>query len=454
MQSQALLVVHGIGTQQRGDTLDQCARGILKVGDGLSLHDGSGAALAVEDIKQCRLDHVRLRQGTAEVRLYEVYWADLLPAPASDFSSFKFEETTWFGWLNWKAGLLPPDQYSRALVVARTVELWLLQVLMSLALEIVIVSRKVRSTMLNRTAADVWSYVHSLAGELRSGSPLIGASERILERMKDTWERARREGSVGDEVQVIAHSLGTVVTYHAMARRLPKDAIHRLVTLGSPLEKVRFLWTKLFPPRLDWGCEWINFHTPSDPVSGKLKRFDSISGRIENRKLWGVGGYGEAHVGYFRDVRVMGPVAQGLGLRLSKTAKNDGASWVARRLVDVGVLVGMVLLIALGIVAMGAFFYGLIWVTGKVMAWLLGWFSLLTAAAVSLSILAATSRKQRVRRSKNRTKNRFKPTWGLASPTPCQPGLPHEHPAHALLVLGGEGQQRLRLDLVQAEMAG
>lgn len=105
MQNQILLVVHGIGTQQRGDTLHQCVCGILKVGDDLSLHDGSGAALAVDDIKQCRLDHVRLRQGTAEVRLYEVYWADLLPEPENDFSSFELEETTWFGWLNWKAGM-------------------------------------------------------------------------------------------------------------------------------------------------------------------------------------------------------------------------------------------------------------------------------------------------------------------------------------------------------------
>ena len=44
----------------------------------------------------------------------------------------------------------------------------------------------------------------------------------------------------------IAQSLGTVVTYHAMAR-LPRAASERLFTIGSPLEKVRFLWTKLFP---------------------------------------------------------------------------------------------------------------------------------------------------------------------------------------------------------------
>ncbi len=181
--------------------------------------------------------------------------------------------------------------------------------MMSLALEVVIASRRIRSHVLDQTAADVWAYAHSLAGELKADSPLKGAADRALDRFLAAWRQAREDGA-GD-VHVIAHSLGTVVTYHAMAQRLPPDAIRRLFTIGSPLEKVRFLWTKLFLPRLDWSCEWINVLTPSDPVSGKLKRFDSLSARVQNRRLWGVGGFGEAHVGYFRDGRVDGTARRG-----------------------------------------------------------------------------------------------------------------------------------------------
>lgn len=364
----ALLVVHGISTQRRGDTLAQCARGLLAVCPGAILAAGTLEELKPDGIQEQQLGHVRLRQGECELRLCEVYWADLLPSDAVEgaFSQFAFEETTWFGWLNWKAGLLPREQYSGALVVARTLQLWTLQVMMSLALEVVGASRRIRSHVLDQTAADVWAYAHSLAGELKAGSPLTGAADRALNRFLTAWRQAREDGA--GEVHVIAHSLGTVVTYHAMARRLPPDAIRRLVTIGSPLEKVRFLWTKLFPPRLDWSCEWINVFTPSDPVSGRLKRFDSLSARVQNRRLWGVGGYGEAHVGYFRDGRVMGPLAEGLGLAAGGRPGNSGPSWLIRRLVDVVVPVATATLAVLGAALTIAFFWLMIRATGWLMA--------------------------------------------------------------------------------------
>ncbi len=383
MQNHALLVVHGIGTQRRGDTLAQCARGLLAVCPEATLVDGDLGIVAPGDIQERQLHHARLRHGACEVRLYEVYWADLLPSDAVDgaFSTFDFEETTWFGWLNWKAGLLPRDQYGGALVVARTLQLWTLQVMMSLAVEILSASRRIRSHALDRTAADVWVYVHSLAGELKAGSPLEGAADRVLDRFLEAWQLARQDGA-GD-VHVIAHSLGTVVTYHAMARRLPPNAIRRLFTIGSPLEKVRFLWTTLFPPRLDWSCEWINFFTLSDPVSGKLTRFDSVSARIENRRLWGVGGYGEAHVGYFRDGRVMRPLAEGLGFTTGGRLANTGPSWLTRRLVDVAVPLMAVVVVMLGAAATIAFFWATILATGWLVTLPVRLFSAEWAAVVS-----------------------------------------------------------------------
>ena len=100
-----------------------------------------------------------------------------------------------------------------------------------------------------------------------------------------------------------------------------------LVTVGSPLEKLRFLWARLFPDNPAWTVEWVNVLTPSDPVSGWLKRFDASGTlRVVNRRLGGgLGGYGEAHAGYFRNPRVMGDVAANLG---ASEAGVEGYSWL------------------------------------------------------------------------------------------------------------------------------
>jgi len=378
MNSPALLVVHGIGTQKPGDVLWQCAEGLLAVCPEACLFDARAKPIVLDEIRTNHLECVRIRQGSHEIRLYEVYWADLLPDEAvqGSFSKFDFEETTWFPLLNWRTGLLPREEYSLPLVAARTCELWLLQVVMTFALEIVIASRKIRSTILDETAADVWNYVHSLAGDLAADAPLIGAGERILDRFQSAWERARADGPPNGEIHVIAHSLGSVIAYHGMAQRLPEKSIRRFVTIGSPLEKVRFLWAKLFPAKLQWTCDWLNFHTPSDPVSGKLKRFDvGKQRRVQNFRLWGVGGYGEAHVGYFRDPRVMRVVAAGLGASASASSKSAGPSWLVRRVIDIAVPIATGILVLLGLLITCLFFYAVIWITGAVVEFPLRLFS-------------------------------------------------------------------------------
>ena len=117
--------MHGIGTQQRGDTLYQCACGLLEICGGAQLLDESGGAIAAQDILVRRLDRASLRQGSFVLRLCEVYWAALLPNELvhGSFDKFDLEEIAWFGWLNWRVGLLPADAYPRWLVVLRTLQL-------------------------------------------------------------------------------------------------------------------------------------------------------------------------------------------------------------------------------------------------------------------------------------------------------------------------------------------
>jgi hypothetical protein len=318
-----------------------------------------------------------------DIHAFEVYWADLLPDEVVEkaFDKFDFEETTWFPLLNWRAGLLPRDEYPGYLMALRTVELWLLQVVMSLALEILMASQWVRSSVLDRTAADVWHYVHSLGGELAPGSPLTGASEGILDRVQGTWEQAAAVGPV----HMMGHSLGSVIAYHAITRRLPSKCITRLITIGSPLEKVRFLWAKLCPPIHEWTCDWVNYLSPSDPVSGALKRFTvDHQSSARNIPLWGIGGYGQAHVGYFRDARVMRDVAHGLGACVTWPQRADGPSWLIRRVVDLAVPLLLLLIVVVGAAATALFFALVVWIAGAPLSFVVGLFSPDAAAVFTL----------------------------------------------------------------------
>jgi hypothetical protein len=370
--SPALIVIHGIGTQKPGATLRQAAEGLLRVCPDAMLIDDGGLPLESSDLETRGLQRAALRQGRLTIRLFEVWWADLLPdeVVAKTFDKFDFEETTWFPLLNWRAGLLPREQYPRWLILLRTTQLWALQVLMSLALEILMEVAWVRSIILDRTAADVWHYVHSLGQELAPGSPLTGVSEQILDRAERTWQEA--SATVGP-IHIMGHSLGSVIAYHVITRRLPARSVERLITVGSPLEKVRFLWAKLLPPAVSWTCDWVNYLSPSDPVSGVLKRFAvSEQHPIRNVRLLGLGGYGQAHVGYFRDPRIACDVADALGAHVDTTATPNGPSWFARRAVDLAVPLATVLLVAFGALITAAFFGALVWVTGAAWGLLFG----------------------------------------------------------------------------------
>jgi hypothetical protein len=384
--SPALIVVHGIGTQLPGATLRQAASGLMAVCPKASLIDSSGAVIQLQDIETLKLRQVQIRQGPLTMRLFEAYWADLLPNEAvkNTFDPFYFEETTWFPLFNWRAGLLPRDQYPGWLVAARTTQLWLLQLAATVGIEPLTRSRWAQS--LDRTAADVWHYVHSLGGEVAAGSPLAGAGEQILDRLHHTWMDASADGPV----HLMGHSLGSVVAYHAVTRRLPPQSIARLITVGSPLEKVRFLWSKLFPPVGEWTCDWTNYLSPSDPVSGSLKRFTIDPQRpVRNVRLWGLGGYGQAHIGYFRDPRVARDVANGLGATIDGTVRPSGSSWLGRRTWDVAVPLGAAAIVTLGAALLAVFFATVVWLTALMMGSMVGLVSASAGAAIKSGWLTA-----------------------------------------------------------------
>lgn len=381
--SPALVVVHGIGRQLPGATLRQAAAGLLAVCPGATLHAVDGDSITEADIDGRALQRVLIRQGTRTLRLFEVYWADLLPDAlvSGTFTQFHLDETTWFPYLNWRAGLLPRSAYPAWLVYARTAQLWFLQLTMTQALEVLTSCSTIRERDLDRTAADVWHYIHALGGDPSTPVELRGAAEAMLDRA----EAVCVEAAAGGPLHLVGHSLGSVVAYHVMTRRLPTDSVAQLVTLGSPLEKVRFIWAALFPPTTRRPRQWSNYFTPSDPVSGALKRFTiDPEHPIRNIRRWGLGGYGEAHVGYFRDVRIACDLATGMGATVDVRARGAHPAWWWRRLLDVGVPLVTAAVVMLGVVATAAVFGAAIWLTG----WVMG----AMASLWSSEALAATRR--------------------------------------------------------------
>jgi hypothetical protein len=151
--------------------------------------------------------------------------------------------------------------------------------------------------MLDSVVADVPNYMQSIvAGE--------GPAFEILKRFHAQVERARHDGC--DVVHVLAHSLGTVVAFHALsglglAEGQQRPAPSRLFTIGSPLEKIRFFWpwTVHMKAALDPDFRWVNFHHRADRVSGSLKRF-ATSFKLQNVRLKGGGGLLRSHVVYER----------------------------------------------------------------------------------------------------------------------------------------------------------
>jgi hypothetical protein len=127
------------------------------------------------------------------------------------------------------------------------------------------------------------------------------------------------------DIQIVAHSLGTVVTWHALsafrfesdpatgaAINAAKAKVSRLYTIGCPLEKIRFFWPRLTPRAAAAGLnfKWDNFVSFFDPVSGRVRTFDDW-GPVRNHPLLG-GGFITAHVVYERSPIFLGTLAEGL----------------------------------------------------------------------------------------------------------------------------------------------
>ncbi len=397
-----MILVHGIGEQAPGDTLAKFLAGIER----------SFPSVKVE-LDPERSGRATLWDGDRSVRVYEAHWAPLLSKGfvENSFRTDALFEIGWFPLLNHTRGTHPPGEYRSLLVWGWTVVLVPVGVALHLALigvnglvrlfdpkgyadrrqrvevardtvtsggpggsplrsflassrataEIAAESPTRLDLILDTVVSDVTNYINSVAGAFPSDAPweLREAAQSIEGVFASTVADAVEDGC--REIQIVAHSLGTVVAYRVLSRDgralteateaagpgretaagksqetvgaghrvragAPPVPITRLLTIGSPLEKIRFIWPSILerrasipaigPPerpvaRADPSFEWHNFTGIFDLVSGNLTRFD-LWNPVQNHRTPGLGGVASAHVTYESSPTFMNELGLGL----------------------------------------------------------------------------------------------------------------------------------------------
>jgi hypothetical protein len=330
--------VHGIGAQRRGETVAKLIAGLQRV-DPAFAAGGSDGVLTLDG---------------RPLRLYEVYWSNLLSGKRirGTFNIFELMSVSWFPLLNWMR-----KTYARRawplLMLAWSLVLPFFNFLMlfgyyGAGFLIGVFRAMVRAArergrrdhedalafvneMLDEYAADVFNYVNSAAGAFyreEDERPVPAAVQRvhprIMRRFYAQLVKANEDGC--GEIHIVAHSLGTVVAYHALsglnleqagcdadAVRAACAKVRHIYTIGSPLEKIRFFWPRLMRDAAILGgakIEWDNFVSRFDPVAGRLRPMFA-GGELRNHHLLG-GGFVTGHVVYERSGRFLAAFTRGL----------------------------------------------------------------------------------------------------------------------------------------------
>jgi hypothetical protein len=360
-----VIVVHGIGRQVAGGPLAEFVRAVER-SFAVRVAAGSDGVPVLE-----------LTDRT--VRFYEGYWADLLPLEAVR-GSFNFDvipAMVFFPWLNLRHGLYPERLFSGWHILGWSLLLapigiaslflffggQLLHTMMAGVAEswrrgrgprqpdkpdipdgdgaVLRAAREGReqaeayNRLLDEFAGDVVNYVAACAGALPPSSKLSAdVASHIRLRVHGAWQAALRDGCT--EVQFVAHSLGSVITYHVLTGfGLPAagpgepppgtevcrlwNSLTRLYTIGSPLEKILYFWPGIIgrapAEEIAWIGEaccslqarggtarrdrfaWHNFRHRWDPVAGRLRHYDHWAG-VRNHTLLHGGGFFTSHVAY------------------------------------------------------------------------------------------------------------------------------------------------------------
>lgn len=369
-----MLVVHGIGAQKPGETASKLLSGLARVETSLASKKPD------EDLT---LDGKPLR-------LYEVHWADRHQNEKAkgSFNIRELQSVCWFPLLNQLRGNYRPGSWPllRRLwwfFVLPVVTFLSFLALRGAGLFFDVATRKENAfdEILDEYVGDVFSYVNSAGGTFDPAAARATLYADVVQRFYDQLVKAHADGC--SEIHVVAHSLGTVVTFHALsglrfdaAQRADAEAIRaayakvrHLYTIGSPLEKIRFFWPRIVSEEAALGkraIEWDNFVSYFDPVAGALRAFPDW-GEVRNHHLLG-GGFVRGHVVYEHSPKFLGTLTRGLvgrELPLTRTRKE--------RWLDVLLLIGETLLAPVGALLVLIAGLALVVMAASLLPWLLGW---------------------------------------------------------------------------------
>jgi hypothetical protein len=114
---------------------------------------------------------------------------------------------------------------------------------------------------------DVHHYLFDVDYEVRPGERY-----HVQQEIRRRFQEAAASASSSPHV-VVAHSMGTVISYDNLKRVASSPEIDGLITLGSPLgldeiqDKLRPEWTRDtgYPDKVD---RWVNIYDRFDPVAG------------------------------------------------------------------------------------------------------------------------------------------------------------------------------------------
>jgi hypothetical protein len=392
----ALLVVHGIGAQRPGETLD-------KLIGGLRLLDPEFAPTPTTD--GCSGSFAGL-----PLRLYEVHWADVLKDDVTHgtFQMSELQSLAWFPWFNLRRGNYDGAPYSTVRLTWWSIVLPVLNFFVLFGYYGVGLFAEVLGSwnrppertrrlevidrVLDEYAGDVINYVNS-AGDAfhreRDEPPVRDevktAFPRIVQAFRDQLIRAAADGC--DDIHIVAHSLGTVVAYHALsgfaaatsgpdadAFRAAAARVRRLYTIGSPLEKIRFFWPQLLPiaaAPAPSAMRWDNFVSVFDPVSGPLETFGDW-GRVVNHRLLG-GGFFTGHVVYERSPVFLCALGEGLVGRpmpYARSGRERVVDWLRLAAETLAAPLAMLTVITLG----AALFTVVAMLIPYTLSWTVRWF--------------------------------------------------------------------------------
>ena len=321
-----ILVVHGIGEQKRIETLTSVvssayrslkALGVSNLLRNLKLDDQSQPVTLAFSYK-----------GTLySLRFYEAYWADL----DQPYNFLRWIKLICWGITIWgKKYFDPPPAGMRTINVGKfkrlKTRLWL-AVLSIVFLVLLLTLRIVNqaSVIVFKKSLPLGQTLYNFLGDVQ-----LFVNEEIRFDTLETLDRksryairtrlwnviARANIDPIQEIYILAHSLGTVVTFNALMETqdvIPSyiddedlrttlqqkgfiDAqgkanrekflskISAVFTLGSPLDKFAAIWPRVIPVNLDDPRKaknpipWFNVHDILDVVGANLDHFENVPG--------------------------------------------------------------------------------------------------------------------------------------------------------------------------------